>query len=71
MSVDILPTSLPLNALTHFSKVLLPYLESLVRWYHSGVPHGRSVDREEEEEHAEALDKVTIAVDRRLVGRHK
>jgi alpha-aminoadipic semialdehyde synthase len=71
MSVDILPTSLPLDASTHFSKVLLPYLETLVRRYCSGVPRGRSVDREEEGEHAEALDKATIAVDGRLVGRHK
>jgi alpha-aminoadipic semialdehyde synthase len=70
MSVDILPTSLPLDASTHFSKALFPYLESLVGRYRSRLSEGRSGEREEEE-YGLALDKATIAVDGRLVGRHK
>ncbi|KAF9466713.1 Saccharopine dehydrogenase-domain-containing protein [Collybia nuda] len=60
MSVDILPASLPLDASTHFSKVFLPYLESLIENYTSGHC----------DEYAGALDRATIASNGQLVGKH-
>jgi alpha-aminoadipic semialdehyde synthase len=60
MSVDILPASLPLDASKHFSKVFLPYMESLIENYTSGHC----------DEYASALDRATIAANGQLVGKH-
>jgi alpha-aminoadipic semialdehyde synthase len=67
MSVDILPTSLPLDASKHFSSVLLPYVESLIKSL------GTSVTRTgvaESDEYTQALDRATIADKGKLVGKH-
>jgi len=61
MAVDILPSSLPLDASVHFSGVLWPYIMSLVREY-----QGES----EEDGEREALDGATVARGGELVGRH-
>ena len=60
MAVDILPTSIPLDASKHFSQALLPYLESLIQTYTNDASNV----------HASALDRATIAVDGKLVGKH-
>lgn len=60
MAVDILPTALPIDASTHFSNVLIPYLESLVAGYKrsdQGVLKG-------------ALDRATVAQKGELVEKH-
>ncbi|KAH6904845.1 Saccharopine dehydrogenase-domain-containing protein [Coprinopsis sp. MPI-PUGE-AT-0042] len=64
MAVDILPASIPLDASQHFSKVLGPYLESLVT--SSSKPSDSSSSstfepREKGAENLEALDRATIA----------
>ncbi|KAL4076611.1 Saccharopine dehydrogenase-domain-containing protein [Scleroderma yunnanense] len=65
MSVDILPSSLPLDASNHFSSVLTPYLKALVDKYR-GIP--AIVDAEKEYE--DALERATVASEGRLVGKH-
>jgi alpha-aminoadipic semialdehyde synthase len=42
MSVDILPSELPLDASQHFSKSILPYLRTLIREYESDAPAATS-----------------------------
>ena len=59
MAVDILPTALPLEASKHFSKVLLPYLRTLIGEYRGDAGERRR---------AEALRRATVAKDGRLVG---
>lgn len=63
MAVDILPTSLPLDASTHFSNVLRPYLKTLIREYR----HQSPVDESEAKLRA-ALQRATVAKDGTLVG---
>lgn len=65
MSVDILPSSLPLDASTHFSDVLVPYLSALIREY-----RGEGI-REEEKEYVEALRDATVASRGELQGKHE
>lgn len=60
MAVDILPTALPVDASTHFSNVLLPYLESLIAGYR-GSYQGKLKD---------ALGRATVAEEGQLVGKH-
>ncbi len=60
MSVDILPTSIPLDASKHFSSALLPYLRSVVASY-AGEDAG---------ELGVALDRATIALDGQLTEKH-
>ncbi|KAG1903451.1 Saccharopine dehydrogenase-domain-containing protein [Suillus fuscotomentosus] len=62
MSVDILPSSLPLDASQHFCGVLMPYLRALIDEYH-GRPGSR--------EHLEALNVATIARNGELQGKHR
>lgn len=60
MAVDILPTALPIDASTHFSNVLVPYLESLVADYNGsdrGEPEG-------------ALNRATVAREGKLAEKH-
>lgn len=60
MAVDILPTALPIDASTHFSNVLVPYLESLIAGY-----------RDSDQGNLKgALDRATVAEEGRLVGKH-
>lgn len=61
MSVDILPASLPFDASQHFSKALLPYLESVIKQYTSGT----------HDEYASALERATIAEEGRLIDQHE
>ncbi|KAI6122567.1 Saccharopine dehydrogenase-domain-containing protein [Pisolithus croceorrhizus] len=68
MSVDILPTSLPLDASNHFSGVLIPYLRALVREYRS--VRG-SASEEKQCQYEEALERATVAKGGQLVGKHK
>lgn len=63
MAVDILPSSLPLDASKHFSDAMFPYLQSLIREYRG--------EKEEEGGYREALNRATIARAGELVGRHK
>ena len=63
MSVDILPTSLPLDASTHFSDVLKPYLRALINRY-----SGRDVSAEKE--HEDALSRATVASEGKLADKH-
>jgi alpha-aminoadipic semialdehyde synthase len=62
MSVDILPSSLPLDASQHFSGVLMPYLRTLIDEYR-GQPSSR--------EHLEALNVATVARNGELQGKHR
>ena len=60
MAVDILPTALPIDASTHFSNVLVPYLESLIDDY-KGSDQGKLKG---------ALDRATVAREGQLLDRH-
>ena len=60
MAVDILPTALPIDSSTHFSNVLVPYLESLVAGY-KGSDKG---------ELGGALDRATVSQEGQLLGKH-
>jgi alpha-aminoadipic semialdehyde synthase len=60
MSVDILPTSIPLDASQHFSRSLLPYLESLIGTF----------DGSKSGEYTEALERATIAKEGKLAEKH-
>lgn len=60
MAVDILPTALPIDASTHFSNVLVPYLEYLIDGY-KGLDQGKLKD---------ALDRATVAQEGRLAEKH-
>jgi alpha-aminoadipic semialdehyde synthase len=60
MAVDILPTALPIGSSTHFSSVLVPYLESLIAGY-KGSDQGKLKG---------ALDRATVAREGRLLERH-
>ena len=60
MAVDILPTALPADASTHFSNVLVPYLESLVAGY-KGFDQGRLEG---------ALDRATVTQGGALIEKH-
>lgn len=61
MSVDILPSSLPLDASDHFSRVLMPYLKAVIQEY-----RGQPV----EHEYSEALRTATVVQDGQLQGNH-
>ncbi|KAH7886733.1 Saccharopine dehydrogenase-domain-containing protein [Phlebopus sp. FC_14] len=61
MSVDILPSTLPLEASQHFCRVLTPYLETLIKDYR-GEPT--------EEDNIRALNVATIARGGELQGKH-
>lgn len=67
MSVDILPTSLPLDASKHFSSALLPYLESLIEDY--AAPHSGH-DIAEGDTYTAALERATIARNGKLTSKH-
>ena len=60
MAVDILPTALPIDASTHFSNVLVPYLESLITGY----------KRSDQGKLKGALDRATVAQGGQLLERH-
>ena len=60
MAVDILPTALPIDASTHFSSVLLPYLESLIAGY-KGSDQGKLRG---------ALARATVAEEGKLMEKH-
>ena len=60
MAVDILPTALPIDASTHFSNVLVPYLESLVAGYECS-DQGKLKG---------ALDRATVAQEGNLIEKH-
>ncbi|KAF9790341.1 Saccharopine dehydrogenase-domain-containing protein [Thelephora terrestris] len=60
MAVDILPTALPIDASTHFSNVLMPYLESLIADY-KGSKRG---------ELKGALNRATVAREGKLAEKH-
>ena len=62
MSVDILPTALPLEASQHFSNVLTPYLKVLVDEYRSSG----SLPSDTPDCFQKALDRATVARNGRL-----
>ncbi|KAF6756526.1 Saccharopine dehydrogenase-domain-containing protein, partial [Ephemerocybe angulata] len=68
MSVDILPTALPLEASEHFSARLVPYLQALLDY-----PSLRTtgLGKEESRALAEALERATIARGGKLLENHK
>ncbi len=53
MSVDILPTSIPLDASRHFSNALMPYLESAMDWYSTEASSRPGLGK--------ALERATVA----------
>jgi len=61
MSVDILPSSLSLDASEHFCRVLMPYLKAVIQEY-----RGQSV----QQEYFDALKTATVAKDGQLQGIH-
>ena len=63
ISVDILLTSLPLDASTHFSNVLKPYLRALINRH-----GGRGVGAEREDE--DALSRATFTSEGKLPDKH-
>ncbi|TFK68903.1 hypothetical protein BDN72DRAFT_888403 [Pluteus cervinus] len=62
MSVDILPASIPLDASRHFSKALMPYMDSLVQMYTRNNFKGKF---------ARALERATIAAGGQLKEDHR
>jgi alpha-aminoadipic semialdehyde synthase len=64
MSVDILPTQIPQDASSHFSKALMPYLRTLIRQYQGTLTS-------DDQNRVEALDRATIAQQGELMGVHK
>jgi alpha-aminoadipic semialdehyde synthase len=58
MSVDILPTAIPLDASRHFSDKLAPYLDALIDLYSAS---SSSTETEANKELEEALQRSTIA----------
>ncbi len=68
MSVDILPTSLPLDASQEFSAGVLPYIRALVRKY----KHAQQTGKFEgwDFEIAEAVERATVASGGRLIGKN-
>lgn len=64
MSVDILPTALPLEASQHFSNALMPYLKVLVDEYRDFPISGGAG------KHRQALDRATVARDGVLTESH-
>ncbi|KAG8910593.1 hypothetical protein FRC01_006246, partial [Tulasnella sp. 417] len=65
MSVDILPSELPLDASKHFSKALNPYLRSLVKMYEGASP------TVEDRVAMDTVDRATIARGGELRPKHK
>ncbi len=65
MAVDILPTTIPLDASRHFSSKLEPYLWALIRQMRGEPLEGDEV------KHAEALDRATITRGGRLAKQHE
>jgi alpha-aminoadipic semialdehyde synthase len=63
MAVDILPSSIPLDASRHFSDAVFPYLQGLIREYKGEEEAGGG--------YREALDRATVAKGGALVGKHK
>ena len=59
ISVDILPTSIPLDASQQFSQSLLPYLESLIETF----------DRSKSD-YTKALERATITEEGKLAENH-
>lgn len=68
MSVDILPTALPLEASQHFSSALMPYLKVLIGKYRDepGAP-----DTDDVESQRRALRRATVARDGILSAPHE
>lgn len=64
MSVDILPTQIPQDASTHFSKALMPYLRTLIRQYQGNLTS-------DDQDRVETLSRATIAQQGALVGEQK
>jgi alpha-aminoadipic semialdehyde synthase len=62
MAVDILPSSLPLDASRHFSAAVFPYLQSLIREYRG---------EEERGGYRVALERATVARGGELVGKYR
>ncbi|KAG6372697.1 Saccharopine dehydrogenase-domain-containing protein [Boletus reticuloceps] len=61
MSVDILPSTLSLDASEHFCRVLMPYLKTVIQEY-----RGQSG----KQEYSEALERATVAKDGQLQETH-
>ncbi|KAG8924983.1 hypothetical protein FRC02_010062 [Tulasnella sp. 418] len=64
MSIDILPSELPLDASKHFSKAFRPYLGAMVRKY-------QGKNTEEDAKALEAIERATIAQHGQLKPRHQ
>lgn len=65
MAVDILPSSIPLDASRHFSNALYPYLDSLIDSY----VHGPEASTNQL--YGQALERATIATGGKLSGKHE
>ncbi|TFK51437.1 hypothetical protein OE88DRAFT_1718878 [Heliocybe sulcata] len=60
MAVDILPSSLPLDASQHFSKGILPYLQTLIKGYRGEGSRDEGIER--------ALERATVTRGGKLQG---
>ena len=69
MSVDILPTALPLDASAHFSGAALPYIRTLVRKYQQQY-FGQTVSEKVDDDILRALDGATVATAGKLTEKH-
>ena len=70
MSVDILPSELPLEASQHFSKSILPYLRTVIREYNSDSSAQNQQQTRCDPELRQALNRATVAFDGKLTERH-
>ncbi|KAF8634324.1 hypothetical protein AX15_000984 [Amanita polypyramis BW_CC] len=71
MSVDILPTSIPLDASRHFSGALMPYLERALSWYSHKTGDQVGGKTNDNDVLGRALNKATVAVGGELIEKHR
>ncbi|KAF9446416.1 hypothetical protein P691DRAFT_783738 [Macrolepiota fuliginosa MF-IS2] len=72
MSVDILPTALPLDASRHFSKEFYLYLRALIQKVKkNGTSNEWKGGKEKDAGYVEALERATIASGAKLRERHR
>ncbi|KAF4583903.1 hypothetical protein EYR40_002401 [Pleurotus pulmonarius] len=69
MSVDILPTTIPLDASEHFAEAFKPYLNALIEQYQQ-FPHNSHKWPDSDDKYMKALDRATIAMNGELTSPH-
>lgn len=69
MSVDILPTTIPLDASEHFAEAFSPYLNALIEQYQQ-FPYNSHKWPDSDDKYMKALDRATIAMSGELTSPH-